>query len=124
MARAGCVSIFFGVESGSPRIQKIIDKRLDLAEARAHVTLTTRHGMRTTVSTIVGFPEETIDDVKATVGFLAESLREPELVTQFHLLAPLAGTPLEVQYRDQLVLEDLYTDMSHSGWVQADRSAS
>ncbi|MGO4879818.1 MAG: B12-binding domain-containing radical SAM protein [Bryobacteraceae bacterium] len=121
MARAGCVSIFFGVESGSPRIQKIIDKRLDLAEARAHVTLTTRHGMRTTVSTIVGFPEETIDDVKATVGFLAESLREPELVTQFHLLAPLAGTPLEVQYRDQLVLEDLYTDMSHSGWVQADR---
>jgi radical SAM superfamily enzyme YgiQ (UPF0313 family) len=121
MARAGCVSIFFGVESGSPRIQKIIDKRLDLNEARSNVELTTRNGMRTTVSTIVGFPEETLDDVKATVGFLAESLREPELVTQLHLLAPLAGTPLEVQYRDRLVLEDVYTDMSHSGWVQGDR---
>lgn len=121
MARAGCVSIFFGVESGSARIQKIIDKRLDLAEARTNVSLTTRHGMRTTVSTIVGFPEETLDDVKATVGFLAESLREPEIVTQLHLLAPLAGTPLEVQYRDRLVLEDVYTDMSHSGWVQGER---
>jgi radical SAM superfamily enzyme YgiQ (UPF0313 family) len=121
LARAGCSSIFFGIESGSPRIQKIIDKRLDLDEARTNTVLTTRHGMRTTVSTIMGFPEETIDDVRATVGFLAEALREPEMVTQLHLLAPLAGTPLEVQYRDRLVLEDIYTDMSHSGWVQGDR---
>ncbi|MGC9949135.1 MAG: radical SAM protein [Bryobacteraceae bacterium] len=121
MARAGCVSIFFGIESGSPRMQKIIDKGLDLDESRRNAALTTRNGMRTTVSTIMGFPEETLDDVRATVAFLAESLREPEMVTQLHLLAPLAGTPLEVAYRDRLVLEDVYTDMSHSGWVQGDR---
>src|SRR5205809_1059956 len=29
MARAGCRGIFFGVESGSERMQKIIDKHLD-----------------------------------------------------------------------------------------------
>jgi radical SAM superfamily enzyme YgiQ (UPF0313 family) len=121
MARAGCVSIFFGIESGSARLQKIIEKDLDLAESRRHAELCTRHGMRTTVSTIVGFPEETIEDVRDTVSFLAETLREPEMVTQLHLLAPLAGTPLESKYRDQLVLEDIYTDFSHSGWVQADR---
>jgi radical SAM superfamily enzyme YgiQ (UPF0313 family) len=121
MARAGCVSIFFGIESGSPRIQKIIDKHLDLDEARRCVELTTRNGMRTSVSTIIGFPEETMDDVKATVAFLAEALREPETLTQLHLLAPLAGTPLESQYRDRLVLEDIYADFSHSGWVQGAR---
>jgi len=121
MARAGCASIFFGIESGSARMQKIIDKGLDLDESRRNTELCTRHGMRTTVSTIIGFPDETMDDVRATVSFLAEGLREPEMITQLHLLAPLAGTPLESQYRDRLLLEDIYTDFSHSGWVQADR---
>jgi radical SAM superfamily enzyme YgiQ (UPF0313 family) len=121
MARAGCVSIFFGIESGSPRIQKIIEKRLDLEEARRIVHTTTRYGMRTAASSIVGFPEETMDDVRATVAFLAESLRDPEVVPQIHLLAPLAGTPLQAQYRDRLVLEDIYADMSHAGWSQGAR---
>src|SRR5207247_5098220 len=35
MARAGCRGIFFGIESGSKRMQKIIDKGLDFNESEA-----------------------------------------------------------------------------------------
>ena len=56
MARAGCDGVFFGVESGSKRMQRIIDKDLDPEQARSAVEIAERLGISTTVSTIVGFP--------------------------------------------------------------------
>src|SRR5215831_14185289 len=37
MASAGCRGIFFGIETGSARMQKIIDKHLDIERAHARV---------------------------------------------------------------------------------------
>jgi radical SAM superfamily enzyme YgiQ (UPF0313 family) len=118
MARAGCQSIFFGIETGSARMQKIISKRLDLEESRRNAALTSSHGMTTTLSTITGFPEETPHDLRDTVSFLGEALRLPNTIPQLHLLAPLAGTPLHRKHEHELILEDICADMSHAGWLQ------
>ncbi|HTV81878.1 MAG TPA: radical SAM protein [Acidobacteriaceae bacterium] len=69
MYRAGCRGIFFGVEMGSPRMQRLIHKNLDLEDAAARIRRTTSVGMGSTVSLITGFPEETEQDVKQTVQF-------------------------------------------------------
>lgn len=118
MARAGCVSVFFGIESGSARLQKVIGKGLDLDEARRSVRMTGEHGMSTTASLIVGFFEEEQADLRATLGFIGEVLRHEKVRAHLHLLAPLAGTPVEAQFRGSLLLEEIPSTQSLSGWSQ------
>jgi hypothetical protein len=123
MSKAGCRGIFFGIETGSPRMQKIIDKGLDLGEAASVVESTGKHGIRVTTAVISGFPEEQREDFKASLNFLMDCVRFDHVSPQLNILAPLAETPLHAQYRDQLVLDDVLSDMSHQGWHQdaADR---
>jgi radical SAM superfamily enzyme YgiQ (UPF0313 family) len=104
LARAGCVSLFFGVESGSADQQRRMRKHLDLDEARAVIASASRRGVANTVSLIVGFPDETVDDLQQTFGFLLDAARHDRAEPSVHLLMPLAATPLAVRYRDQLRL--------------------
>jgi radical SAM superfamily enzyme YgiQ (UPF0313 family) len=120
MARAGCSGIFFGVETGSRRMQKIIAKNLDPDRAKRMIEATERLGMATTVALITGFPEENWDDLRETTGLYMHSLRQPHTTPQLNVLAPLAGTPLYARYKDRLVLEDLCSSMSHQGRTQND----
>jgi len=115
MARSGCTGVFYGVEVGSRRMQKIIDKGLDPQIADEIIDLTERLGMKSTVSTIVGFPEETWDDLRETVRIYMHSTRCPHSSPQLNLLAPLAETPLHTKYRGELVLDELCSDMSRQG---------
>lgn len=118
MARAGCRSMFFGVESGSARMQKVMDKGLDVTAAREVIASAERLGINTTVSVITGFPEETWDDVRDTVAIYMYSLAHPHSSPQLNLLAPLAETQICTQHRDQLVLEELCSDQGHQGRTQ------
>ena len=118
MYRAGCRSVFFGVETGSQRMQKIIDKDLDVARAREIISITDRLGIRSTVSVITGFPEEQWQDVRETVDIYMHSLAHPHSSPQFNLLAALAETPIHAQYRDQLTLEELCSNIGHQGRSQ------
>jgi hypothetical protein len=118
MAKAGCTAIFFGVETGSPRMQKIIDKNLDLPEAARVVEWTQRHGIRTTVSMITGFPEETAEDFRGTVEFLVNGLRYEKVELQLQLLAPAAKTPVSLRFAGDLHLEAPASEICNLGWEQ------
>ncbi|MFD5463086.1 B12-binding domain-containing radical SAM protein [Kitasatospora sp. NPDC127059] len=118
MHRAGCRGIFFGIETGSARLQKIVKKRIDLHEAMARLECADRHGIKTAASLITGFPEETMEDLRGTTAFLMDALRLDHVEPQLHLLAPLADTPIQRRYADQLTLDGIYSDMSHQGWQQ------
>ena len=69
MYDAGCRWIFFGIESGSPEMQKIIKKNLDLQKAKTTLEICKEIGICTTTSFIVGFPDETKEDLKQTVAY-------------------------------------------------------
>lgn len=118
MAANGCTGIFFGIDSGSDRMQTLMHKRLDLADAALRIRRANRRGIRHTVSLITGFPEETKEDLRLTVKFIGESLRHEHAQIQLHLLAPLAETPITTQYQDQLVFDDIFSDISFHGWEQ------
>lgn len=119
MGRTGCRGVFFGIDTGSERMQRVINKELDLREAAARIESTKRHKFKTTVSLIAGYPEETPEDLRDTVRFFGDSLRHPHTDMQLHLLAPLAETPLTTRYRDQLVYDGIFSDVSFHGWEQA-----
>jgi hypothetical protein len=112
MWEAGCRGLFFGVESGSPRMQKSMDKCLDIDEALRAIHTATGQGIETTVALITGFPDEERSDLEATLQFAFNAARSPKARVQFALLAPLAGTPILARYRDQLVFDGNFSSMS------------
>jgi len=120
MAEAGCTGMFFGVETGSPRMQKIIHKNLDMPEAERIVETAGRFGIGVTAAFIDGYPEEQREDLSASVDFIMNVARLDHVSPQINLLAPLAKTPLLLQYRDRLVLDHVFSDISHQGWHQDD----
>jgi radical SAM superfamily enzyme YgiQ (UPF0313 family) len=93
MAEAGCVHLYFGIETGSVRMQKICQKRLDLD--LVHPILGAAHelGIETTASFITGYPEELQQDQADTLD-MAGRCFHPACLVQLHMLAPEPGTPM------------------------------
>jgi radical SAM superfamily enzyme YgiQ (UPF0313 family) len=118
MSRAGCRGIFFGIETGSARMQKIIDKGLELNDSAERVRSCDKYKINTAVSLMAGFPDETMSDLRDTAAFFVDSLRYDHADPQLSILAPLASTPISTQHKDSLVLNDDVADMSYRGWRQ------
>lgn len=118
MRRAGCASIFFGIETGSQRMQKIIDKELDIPTAMQVIEECDSLDIEATASLITGFPEEEEEDLRASVAFLMDAIRLDGVEPQFHILAPLANTPVHLKHAHELSLDGVSSDMAHKGWPQ------
>jgi radical SAM superfamily enzyme YgiQ (UPF0313 family) len=119
MARSGCRSVFFGIETGSQKMQRVIDKDLDLERAREMLEIAEQIGMKTTVSLITGFPEEDWEDVRGTLRIFTYAARHARSHPQLNLLAPLSGTPIHAAHKNEMELEELCSDMSHQGLTQS-----
>ena len=94
MATAGCANLYFGIETGSPRMQAIAGKKLDLSLVEPILAHANVLGIETTASFITGFPEETDEDLDKTLDLIGRCARRESCLTQLHLLAPEPGTPL------------------------------
>lgn len=66
MKDVGCYKILYGIESGSPRIQKMINKNLNLEKCDKIIEYTLSKGINVIASFIYGFPEETEEDFEQT----------------------------------------------------------
>jgi len=93
MAEAGCVGLYFGIETGSERMQQICQKRLDLDLVQPMLDVSARLGIETTASFITGYPEESEADQNDTLDMLGRCFR-PGCLPQLHILAPEPGTPM------------------------------
>lgn len=109
LSMGGCSGIFFGIESGSKRVQKIIKKRIDLKKARKMIFKSTKLGIYTVVSYIIGFPFETRNDINATLKSVLEMIMLGAF-PQISALAVLPGTPLYFQYKDSLKFDGLNSE--------------
>src|SRR5215831_16953461 len=95
MAASGCRDVYYGVETGSPRMQKIADKHLNLEIVEPRLAATSRLGMVSTASFITGFPEEEQADQDQTLDLMGRCFAQGEETTvQLHLLTPEPGTGL------------------------------
>lgn len=83
MHDAGCRWIFFGIESGSERIQKMVDKRLNLDKAKEVIAYCAEIGIVTTTSFIAGFPDETVEDFKQTIDYARQLKSKVKIMFSF-----------------------------------------
>ena len=70
MLSAGVKSFFFGIESGSPRIQKRIKKELKLDRCETIIKYCLTKKIKVMASFIYGFPEETEEDLRMTLSLM------------------------------------------------------
>ncbi|GAF69411.1 unnamed protein product, partial [marine sediment metagenome] len=97
MRASGCVSVSYGIESGSDVILKAMGKNASLAKATEAITNTRNAGLRCPVSFMIGYPGETRQTVMETVAFCKE-LNIPLSALMF--TCPYPGTALYEQVKN------------------------
>ncbi|HEU5322898.1 MAG TPA: radical SAM protein, partial [Methylomirabilota bacterium] len=114
MRAAGCRSIYYGVETGSPRMQKLVQKRQDLSLVEPTLDTAHRLGLFSTVSMITGYPQEEAADQAATLDLAGRCVfRDPgEILVQLHLLTPEPGTQLLAERAGALEYDGHITDFN------------
>lgn len=73
MAAAGTKFTSIAIETASPRIQKLINKNLNLEKANQAIDLFSKGGVVTRGFFMMGFPTETEDEVLATIEYAKNS---------------------------------------------------
>jgi radical SAM superfamily enzyme YgiQ (UPF0313 family) len=91
MRNAGCITVWFGVESGSEKILCQMNKKINLDETRTAFKITQKAGLMTIASAIIGFPGETEKTAWETINFV-NSLNPDDI--GFYVATPYPGTPM------------------------------
>jgi len=95
MKKSGCIQIKVAPESGSPKIlENVIKKHLDLNMVKKTVTLCKKHKLSVEAFFVVGFPEETKDDIHQTINFAKELRKLGCDFCYFFIATPYYGTEM------------------------------
>ena len=94
LAEAGCVEIYYGIETGSQELQKTIDKGLDLAWSRRIVEKTAEVGIRPVTGFILGYPFETHQTLSDTLGRFFDFLEVGGFRAHLFTLSPFPESPM------------------------------
>lgn len=100
MGNSGCKGFYFGIETGSPRMQKVLNKNLDINRAVDTIRTVKRKGFRATVSIIFGFPQETRDDIRDSILMVLEMMNTGVDTIQIPVWSPLSNTPLTNEWKE------------------------
>ncbi|MGR3301654.1 MAG: B12-binding domain-containing radical SAM protein [Candidatus Scalindua sp.] len=91
MRNAGCVSISYGFESGSPRMLKSMNKIASLEQMENAIRINRKFGMMLPVSFIIGMPGEDDESCRETVEFC---VRNEIQLKSIMYATPYPGTKL------------------------------
>ena len=94
MHDAGCITIWFGVESGSEKILDQMHKKIKPEGVREAFKMAQKAGMMTIASAVIGFPGETVETAWETINFI-NSLNPDDI--GFYVATPYPGTPMYEQ---------------------------
>ncbi|MFH1031509.1 MAG: radical SAM protein [Chloroflexota bacterium] len=89
--KAGCYSIAYGIESGSPEILKAIEKGITLEQVEETVRMSREVGLQTIGYFMIGSPGESPKTIRETIDF-AKKLKLD--FVQFAITTPYPGTKL------------------------------
>ena len=119
MKKAGCVRISFGIESGSPRMLKVIKKNITLEQARKAVELSFQAGLIVSLNFIVNLPTETAIDLKMTADLIKEFNQLPNVQANYGILLIYPGTEVESFAKENGLLSQ---DFSWNSYYHGEKS--
>ena len=94
----GCNQLYFGVESGSPRILKVLNKCIKVDEIIKSAKITNKLRISADYSWMIGIPSETKEDIRSTIR-LVKIIKEinPDSEFTIKILFPYPKTPIYEQ---------------------------
>ena len=127
LARSGLRRIFFGLESGSAKVMRSVNKRLDLETAYRTAARCSRVGIRPSFNLIFGLPAEAEEDLRETMAVVDRIGRaNPEADFFTNIFSPYPGSPIwplavERGVREPQTLEEwaaFYPKVQVLPWLQ------
>ena len=91
MREAGCIAIWFGVESGSQRVIDAMGKGFSLTQTMNAFQWAKDAGLMTVAGVILGFPGETKESAMETIK-LVEKINPDDV--GYYIATPYPGTPM------------------------------
>ena len=118
MAQAGCRRIHFGVEAGTPEMQKVLRKNLDLDKVKDVFRDAKKVGIKTLAYFMIGCPGETREQIERTTDYMLELKAD---YVHISIATPFPGTDMYALGLRQGVFKDDYWQQfasdPHEGFV-------
>ena len=105
MSKAKCTKMYIGIESGSPFIQRVIHKNLDMEKIKQNIVHLRQSGIEVTASFIYGFPEEKVEHLKETLEMISYFYLHGIFNIQLHMFIPLPQTDELLKVEEKLVFD-------------------
>jgi radical SAM superfamily enzyme YgiQ (UPF0313 family) len=112
LASAGCVEIYYGIETGSANTQHFIDKNLNLEWSRQVVSATAAVGIRAITGFIVGHPNESQNSLADTLKLFFEFLELGKGRSHLFTLCPFHQSPMFGEYSKTIDRPAEYGDIA------------
>jgi anaerobic magnesium-protoporphyrin IX monomethyl ester cyclase len=96
LEESGCVRLTCGLESGSERIRKILNKTKSIKSIVQINRRLSKYKILVFYSFITGLPGETLDDLRKTIGIIFQILKENRMArnSPIYTFVPYPQTPL------------------------------
>ena len=122
---AGCRRLMVGVESGSPRILKMLRKELDVSKLLEFNKRVIPYDMIPHYFFMMGYPTETEDELSQTVSlFLRVTEENKTAIPRLNVFTPFPGTGLyEISVRNGLSVPERLEDWVSFNWRTITRNA-
>lgn len=105
LKKAGCKRIHYGVEAGTEKILKVLNKNITLEQVLKAFQMTRKIGIETLAYFMIGSPTETREDILTTIKF-AKKLN-PDF-TQITLMTPFPATKIYQKALEEGVFKNDY----------------
>jgi radical SAM superfamily enzyme YgiQ (UPF0313 family) len=109
MKDAGCIQLDFGVETGSPKLLKIIRKGVTLDQTILAFSLCKANGVRTFANILLNLPEETEEDLTLTHELLAKI---KPTYTSVGVTQPYPGTECYSKFLSAPITKEEYHNLN------------
>lgn len=125
MKKAGCRLIQFGIETGCQRLQKLINKNLDLLKVKNLIKMVSKTGIFTYGDFMIGLPTETDEETRATIEF-AKHLQLDYAI--FGMFGPMYGSIFYEEGINKKLFSDFWKEfvnnpqipISDGSWTRKD----
>jgi anaerobic magnesium-protoporphyrin IX monomethyl ester cyclase len=115
MKRAGCLRVFFGIESGNDSVLKIMNKNITTFQAKQAVYAAKAAGLQVGAFFMMGYTGESNGTVLDTIRFASDL---PLDYLSFTLPYPIPGTPLYERVKDKGVAIDDWEEPKNYGLIR------
>ncbi|GAB6285730.1 MAG: hypothetical protein STSR0009_19310 [Methanoregula sp.] len=109
MRNAGCLQLDLGVETGSPRLLKIIRKGITVEQIHHAFALCRKYGIRTFANILINLADETEEDISLTVDLLSEI--RPTVIS-VGVTQPYPGTDFYEHYIKKPIKPEEYRNLN------------